>query len=386
MYIRTKGSIRKRERCMSALWPFRSLPWDRLTLGWQIFSCRMRIFSQNSMTMRRLPKCGPALTPFTRRQINSPQTACEPRSPKAPQQIRCVSLSTSVRCSSKITKPESPARSASRRKSRVPLPYECRFRCATREKPMNKLKLFFVAAFVLYAQAISAQTAAPLKLATKYEMPASVKGRFDHLAIDTSGNRLFVVGEEAQQVLVFDVTSGKFIRDIKVDHPHAVLYREDLNKIYITDEGKGVVNIYDGKTYDLQKTVTLKVDADSIGYDPATHYLYVDNGGDNAHEKFTMLSVVDTTAASKIADIKIDGDTLEAMALEKSGSRLFLNNPAKTEVEVIDRKANKLTTAWPVKLGKGNATMALDESTHRLFVGCRSGVIVVFDSETGKEL
>jgi len=251
---------------------------------------------------------------------------------------------------------------------------------------MNKFKLFFVAAFFLCAQAISAQTAAPLKLATKYEMPASVKGRFDHLAIDTSGNRLFVVGEEAQQVLVFDVTSGKFIRDIKVDHPHAVLYREDLNKIYITDEGKGVVNIYDGKTYDLQKTVTLKVDADSIGYDPATHYLYVDNGGDNAHEKFTMLSVVDTTAASKIADIKIDGDTLEAMALEKSGSRLFLNNPAKTEVEVIDRKANKLTTAWPVKLGKGNATMALDESTHSLFVGCRSGVIVVFDSETGKEL
>ena len=251
---------------------------------------------------------------------------------------------------------------------------------------MNNLKLFFVAAFFLCAQAISAQTAAPLKLATKYEMPASVKGRFDHLAIDTAGNRLFVVGEEAQQVLVFDVASGKFIRAIKVDHPHAVLYREDLNKIYITDEGKGVVNIYDGKTYDLQKTVALKVDADSIGYDPATHYLYVDNGGDNAHEKFTMLSVVDTTAASKIADIKIDGDTLEAMALEKSGGRLFLNNPAKTEVEVIDRKTNKLTTAWPVKLGKGNATMAFDESTHRLFVGCRSGVIVVFDSETGKEL
>ena len=79
-----------------------------------------------------------------------------------------------------------------------------------------------------------------------------------------------------------------------------MLYREDLNKIYITDEGKGVVNIYVGQTYDLQKAVALKVDADSIGYDPATHYLYVDNGGDNAHEKFTMLSVVDTTAASKI--------------------------------------------------------------------------------------
>jgi DNA-binding beta-propeller fold protein YncE len=217
-------------------------------------------------------------------------------------------------------------------------------------------------------------------------MPASVKGRFDHLGIDIGGNRLFVVGEEAQQVLVFDLAAGKFIRAIKVDHPHAVLYREDLNRIYIADEGKGVLNIYDGMTYDLQKTVPLKVDADSIGYDPATHYLYIDNGGDNAHEKFTMLSVVDTTASTKLADIKLDGDTLEAMALEKSGDRLFLNNPAKNEVEVIDRKTNKVVTTWPVKLGKDNATMGLDESAHRLFVGCRTGAIVVFDSQTGKEL
>src|SRR6266436_1372251 len=251
---------------------------------------------------------------------------------------------------------------------------------------MNKFKLFLAATSLLGAQSIAGQTAAPLKLDTKYDMPATVKGRFDHLGIDMRGKRLFVVGEEAQQVLVFDLSTGKFIRAIKVDHPHAVLYREDLNRIYITDEGKGVLNIYDGKTYDLVKAVQLKVDTDSIGYDPATHYLYIDNGGDNAHEAFTMLSVVDTTAATKLADIKIDGDTLEAMALEKSGNRLFLNNPAKNEVEVIDRKTNKVTATWPVKLGKDNSTMAFDESAHRLFVGCRSGQMVVFDTQAGKEL
>ena len=251
---------------------------------------------------------------------------------------------------------------------------------------MKRLKLLLMAAFLLSTLLVAAQTAAPLKLAAKYDMPASVKGRFDHLGVDIAGNRLFVVAEEAQQVLVFDLGAGEFIRAIKIEHPHAVLYREDLSRIYITEEEKGVLNIYDGKTYDPLKTVPLKVDADSIGYDPATHYLYIDNGGDNAHEKFTMLSVVDTTAATKLADIKIDGDTLEAMALEKSGDRLYLNNPAKNEVEVIDRKTNKVVTSWPVKLGKSNATMALDESVHRLFVGCRSGAIVVFDSQAGKEL
>src|SRR6266566_464283 len=236
---------------------------------------------------------------------------------------------------------------------------------------MSRLKLSVSAILLLTVQPAFAQTTAPLKLATKYEIPASVKGRFDHLGIDMAGNRLFVVAEEGGQVLVFDLGSGKIVQTIKVPHPHAVLVRDDLNRIYITDEDKGAVNIYDGKTYDLVKVVQLKVDSDSIGYDPATHYLYIDNGGDNAHEAFTMLSVVDTTAGAKLADIKLDGDTLEAMALEKSGDRLYLNNPAKNEVEVIDRKTNKVVTSWPVKLSKGNATMALDESVHRLFVGCR---------------
>jgi hypothetical protein len=209
-----------------------------------------------------------------------------------------------------------------------------------------------------------AMKAAPLKLVTKYEIPASVKGRFDHLGLDMAGNRLFVVAEEGGQVLVFDLGTGKIVKTISVPHPHAVLVRNDLNRLYITDEEKGAVNIYDAKTYDQVKSVPLKVDTGSIGYDPATHYLYVDNGGDNAHEESTMLSVVDTTAGTKLADIKIDGDTLEAMALEKMGSRLFLNNPAKNEVEVMDH----YQSLGQVPSGAGGKTGLLAPELSRLFV------------------
>src|SRR5437879_998925 len=101
---------------------------------------------------------------------------------------------------------------------------------------MNKLALLGVAILLWTAQPAIAQTAAPLKLATKYEIPTSVKGRFDHLGIDTAGNRLFVVAEEGGQVLVFDLGSGKIVHTIMVPHPHAVLVRNDLNRIYITDQ------------------------------------------------------------------------------------------------------------------------------------------------------
>jgi DNA-binding beta-propeller fold protein YncE len=235
--------------------------------------------------------------------------------------------------------------------------------------------------------ASAAQAAEPLKLETKFEMPAAVQGRFDHLAADLHGNRLFVTAETAHEVLVFNLRSGKFIRAIPdIGIPHAVFIREDLDRIYITDGGAGELKIYDGKTYKLLGSARLKVDADSIGYDPATHYLYIDNGGGDAHESFSMLSVVNTTSDKKVADIQIEGETLEAMALARSSDRLYVNNPAKNQVDVLNRKTRSLMASWPVTMGKRNVAMALDEPAHRLFVACRSGALVIFDTEAGKEL
>src|ERR1700757_5377096 len=113
--------------------------------------------------------------------------------------------------------------------------------------------------------------------------------------------------------------------------------------------------------------------------------LYVDNGGGDVHQPYSMLSVVDTTAGEKVTDIKVDGDTLEAMILDKSSPRIFLNNKDKGRVDVIDREKRTLITSWPITLAKTNVAMAYDEANHRLFIACRSGGIVVFDTQSGKE-
>jgi DNA-binding beta-propeller fold protein YncE len=229
-----------------------------------------------------------------------------------------------------------------------------------------------------------------LRPVARLVMPDSVKGRFDHLGIDYKGHRLFVAAETAHQVLVFDLNSGKYLRSIAdIEIPHAIFVREDLNRIFITDGGAGALKVYDGTTYQLLKTIPLKVDADSIGYDPATHLLYIDNGGGDAHESFSMLSVVDTTRDVKVAEVKIDGETLEAMALEKSSGRMYVNNAARNTVIVLNRKDHaepEVVASWPVTLGKRNVAMALDEAGERLFVASRSGDVSVFDVTTGKEL
>jgi DNA-binding beta-propeller fold protein YncE len=235
--------------------------------------------------------------------------------------------------------------------------------------------------------AVAADQPPPLKLVAHFTMPMDVKGRFDHLCADVPSNRLFLAAETAHKVLIFNLRTGKYLRAIPdIQIPHAIFVRDDINRIYVTDGGAGDLKIFDGKTYKLLKSVPLKVDADSIGYDPATKYLFIDNGGGDAHEAFSMFSMVDTTSGDKIAEIKVDGDTLEAMALNSSSPRIYVNNRAKNEISVIDRDAHTLVASWPVTMAKNNVAMALNNATHRLFVACRSGAIVVFDTETGKEL
>jgi DNA-binding beta-propeller fold protein YncE len=245
------------------------------------------------------------------------------------------------------------------------------------------LPLLF-AAFVVKARP---QNSPPLKLVGTFKLLPDVKGNFDHFAIDVKHNRLFATPEEYKAVLVLDSNSGELIHTIRgVEKPHAILYREDLNRLYVTDGEAGDLKIFDGRTYAPLSTVKLKLDADSVGYDTATQFLYVDNGGGDANETFSMISVVDTAAGKKVTDIRVDGDTLEAMALEKSSPKLYVNNKAKSQVDVIDRNKREIVASWPVTKGKTNVAIALDEANQRLFVACRGGNIVVLDTASGQEL
>src|SRR6266851_1608545 len=252
---------------------------------------------------------------------------------------------------------------------------------------MKRWLLMFVTVFIAFGAYSHSLESGPLKLVQTIKLPADVKGHFDHFEIDLKNHRLFATPESYKAVLVFDLKTGKLAHTIRgIDKPHAVLYREDINRLYVTDGEAGDLKIFDATTYALLSSVKLLEDADSIGYDPNTKYLYIDNGGGDVHQTYSMLSVVDTTAGKKVADIKIDGDTLEAMVLDKSSSRIYLNNKAKSQVDVIDREKRTLIASWPVTLAKTNVAMAYDEANHRLFVACRSGDLIVIDTQSGKEI
>jgi PQQ-like domain len=249
------------------------------------------------------------------------------------------------------------------------------------------LLLFFPLILPALARQTPGSSSEPLRLVQTYQLPGEVKGNFDHFEVDLKRNRLFATPEDFKSVLVFDIATGKIVHQINgILRPHAVLYRANVDRIYVTDGGDGTVKVYDGEDYHQLARIPLLKDADSVGYDISRHYLYVDNGGRDVGQSYSIVSAIDTNTGSKLADLKIEGDTLEAMALDNYRPHIYVNDTANNQVVVIDRLQNTVLAKWPITLGKKNVAIALDEFRQRLFVGCRSGQIVVLDSNTGKQL
>ena len=255
------------------------------------------------------------------------------------------------------------------------------------------MKKFFPIALtvmVLCAPQLHSQVAGPLKFIQSIPLPGLQDGDFEHFALDSPGQRLFLGAEDNLAVVVIDLRTNKLIHTITglKTPPHSLVYRTDLKKLFVVvgDEKAGEVEIFDTDSYKPGGSIELKEGADSSAYDPSAKYMYVVNGGGDAHMAYSFVSVIDTTTEKKLADINIDSDSVEAMALEKSGPRMFVNVRGNSAVGVIDREKRTVIATWSIaQVGKVNTAMALDEAHHRLFVFTRDpGKFIVMDSDSGK--
>ncbi len=74
----------------------------------------------------------------------------------------------------------------------------------------------------------------------------------------------------------------------------------------------------------------------------------------------------------------------EAFELEKRRKRIFVNVPNARHIAVIDRDKGEVVATWKTGDATANFPMALDETNHRLFIGCRSpSKLVVLNTASG---
>ena len=251
---------------------------------------------------------------------------------------------------------------------------------------MRRFFVFLVLALGYTAVSV-AQEAEVLHLVKSVSVPG-LQRKWDHFGVDLPGNRLFVSSEEEPAIEVFDLESGKHLHSLTdFKEPHNALPLPELKKIFVVDGGASEIKVLDYTSYKVTGHIAVSIDADPIAYDPSKKLLYVVNGGRAAKTTYCLISIVDVTAEKKVADLKLDTNRLESMALEKSSNRLFVNMTGANEIGVVDRDKRAVIQTWPITTAKENVPMQYDETNHRLFVITRKpSKLIVINTDTGKEV
>jgi len=237
------------------------------------------------------------------------------------------------------------------------------------------LQSAFLAASCVCMTAAHGEEAA-LQLKQTVSLP-DVEGRIDHLALDAAGERLFVCALGNNTVEVLDLRKGERIHSITgLGAPQGIVYIPELNRFFVANDKGGIFKIYDGKSYQTVGELDFKDDADNVRYDSATKQIYVGFGSGG-------IGIINAAGGEQVGLIKLAAHP-EAFELEKRGKRIFVNVPNARHVAVINRDKGEVVATWKTGDASANFPMALDETNHRLFIGCRSpSKLVVLNTESG---
>src|SRR5713226_2038671 len=249
---------------------------------------------------------------------------------------------------------------------------------------MKKLAVVCITVLMFGCYAVSQDDAsapkrAPLLLVQEIPLP-NVGGRIDHFTFDAKRKRVIGAALGNNTVEVVDTFAGRDVHSITgAAAPQGVVYVSEFDKLFVANGADGKLRIYDGDSFKLLNAVDVGEDVDNVRYDPAEKKVYVAFGGDEEGG----IAVIDAASGKRLEDVaKLDAHP-ESFQIATSKPVIYANIATKAKVVVIDRTTHKVTE-WPLKTGKANYPMALDEADHRVFVVTRKPAqLVVLDSDSG---
>jgi DNA-binding beta-propeller fold protein YncE len=134
--------------------------------------------------------------------------------------------------------------------------------------------------------------------------------------------------------------------------------------------------MFDLKTLKSLGRIPAAEDADAILYDPPSNRVFTLNG--DAHSS----TVIDPRAGTLITNISLGGKP--EYGASAGDGKVYANLTDISEVVEIDAKTATVARRWSTAPCKQPVAMAIDTAHHRLFSGCRSGLMAVSDYQAGK--
>ena len=236
-------------------------------------------------------------------------------------------------------------------------------------------KTNWAALFLVCAAALATLAAAPAPQGSGYHMLKKVvlggDGGWDYLSVDPVSHRLFI--SRGDRIVVVDA-DGNVVGNIpNLQGTHGAQIVPQIGRGFSSNGRSNSVTIFDLKTLAPINEVKLPAadGPDGFMYDPATKSVFVFN----ARSK-------DATAVNAMTG-KVEGTVPlggkpEAAQPDGAG-HVWVNIEDKAQVVEFDSKEFKVLNTWPLPNCEEPTGMAIDTAHKRLFIGCRSKVMIVAD-------
>ncbi len=199
-------------------------------------------------------------------------------------------------------------------------------------------------------------------------------GSWDYVVPDEANHRLFIARQD--RVMVVDTGSGKLIGEVTgINGAHGTAIAVGSGHGFATSGNDQSIVMFDAKSFKTLARIPAAEDADAILYDAPSDCVFSLNG--DAHSS----TVVDSKG-KLITNIPLGGKP--EYGVSAGDGHVYANLTDTSEVVEIDAKNAKVTRRWPTAPCKQPVSMAIDREHHRLFSGCRSGVMAVSNYRAGR--
>jgi DNA-binding beta-propeller fold protein YncE len=200
-------------------------------------------------------------------------------------------------------------------------------------------------------------------------------GSWDYIVPDPPNHRLFIARQN--RVMVVDEDSGKLLGEVTgIQGAHGTAIVTASGRGFATSGNDQSVVMFDLKTFSVLGRIPAALDADAIVFDPASNRVFTLNG--DAHSS----TVIDGLTGMLITNLPLGGKP--EYGASAGDGKVYANLTDINEVVEIDAKAATVSRRWSTDPCKQPVSMALDVAHHRLFSGCRSGLMAISDYQSGK--
>jgi outer membrane protein assembly factor BamB len=231
-------------------------------------------------------------------------------------------------------------------------------------------------AFVLIMAATSglcAQSSPSYQVTHNYLLGGD--GSWDYVVPDPPSHRVYLARQN--RVMVVDEDSGKLLGEITgIQGAHGTAIAQKTGHGFATSGNDKSVVMFDLKTFKVLGRIPAAEDTDAILFDAPSNRIFTMNG--DAHSS----TVIDPGAGKLITNIDLGGKP--EYGVSAGDGKVYANLTDTSEIVEIDAKTATVARRWSTALCKQPVAMAIDKAHHRLFSGCRSGVMAVSDYQAGK--